>query len=219
MRLVFTLQPCERQVQAEGVAVLEPALIELPARIETPRLYLRAPEAGDGPSVHRAILETFPELQRWMVWCQGVPTVERVEADARDALASFIRREELRLHIYRRADDVFVGCTGLHAIDWRVPRFEIGYWCRASLQRQGLLSEAVRGLLRFALDELGARRVEIRCDPRNVASQRIPESIGVPLESRMIDQTVDVEGEPRDTLLYVAGPPHRGLLRLEDPPR
>lgn len=193
---------------------MEPALIEVPERIETPRLVLRAPRAGDGAAIHRAILETFPELQRWMVWCQGVPSVEKVEADARDAQASFIRREDLRLHIYRREDDHFIGCTGLHAINWQVPRFEIGYWCRATAQRQGYIAEAVRGLLRCALDDLGAQRVEIRCDPRNLASVRVAEAVGMPLEARMVNQAVDVEGEVRDTLLFAVTPGQREGLRL-----
>jgi RimJ/RimL family protein N-acetyltransferase len=40
------------------------------------------------------------------------------------------------------------------------------------------MTEAVLGITAFAFDALGGRRVEIRCDSRNLASARVAERAG-----------------------------------------
>jgi hypothetical protein len=42
-----------------------PILINVPAEIETPRLLLRCPRAGDGVVVHEAVVESLQELRAW----------------------------------------------------------------------------------------------------------------------------------------------------------
>ena len=95
-----------------------------------------------------------------------------------------------------------VGGGGLHRIDWDVPRFEIGYWVRRRFAGQGYITEAVRGITRFAFETLGARRVEIRCDVRNVRSQRVAERAGYELEATLHSHMVAPDGALRDTLIY-----------------
>jgi RimJ/RimL family protein N-acetyltransferase len=87
-------------------------------------------------------------------------------------------------------------------MDWSVPRFEIGYWVRRCFVGQGYITEAVRGVTRFAFETLGARRVEIRCDARNERSRRVAERSGFELEATLRNHAVAVDGELRDTLIY-----------------
>jgi RimJ/RimL family protein N-acetyltransferase len=101
-----------------------------------------------------------------------------------------------------RRTDVFVDGSGLHRVDWTVPKFEIGYWVRKRFERQGYISEAVLGITQFAFEALGARRVEIRVDDRNVRSWRVPERLGFVLEGIMRNEARDVEGRLRDTRVY-----------------
>ena len=95
-----------------------------------------------------------------------------------------------------------VGGSGLHRIDWEVPRFEIGYWVRKRFEGQGYISEAVAGITRFAFDRLKARRVEIRVDDRNERSWRIPERLGFRLEGTLRNDVRGVNGELRSTRVY-----------------
>ena len=75
------------------------------------------------------------------------------------AQARFAGREDLMLLLLLRGTRTFVGNSGLHRIDWEVPKFEIGYWCRTRFTGQGYVTEAVRGISAFAFDTLGARRL------------------------------------------------------------
>jgi len=98
--------------------------------------------------------------------------------------------------------DRVIGGSGLHRIDWSVPRFEIGYWVRTPETRRGYVTETVHALTTFAFDELGAQRVEIRADVRNTRSRAVPERLGYELEGVLRRDCLDPQGRPRDTAVY-----------------
>jgi RimJ/RimL family protein N-acetyltransferase len=180
---------------------MDPILLDIPEVIESERLILRCPRAGDGRAVFESAEASRAELNPWMPWSLK-QTFEDAEKYARRAQAEFIMRESLAYLIFRKSDSAHVGNTGLHRIDWDVPRFEIGYWCRTSMSGNGYISESTTTLERFAFDFLKARRVEIRVDDRNEKSWRIPERLGYMLEGVLRNDNLNTSGEVRSTRVY-----------------
>jgi RimJ/RimL family protein N-acetyltransferase len=179
-----------------------PILLDFPESFETERLSIRSPLPGDGPEMHAAVRESRGELAPWMLWPKEHRTIDDSEASSRRARVAFLERSELRLHLYLKGTDTLVGSGGLQRIDWEVPKFEIGYWCRTGFTGRGYITEAVLGITEFAFDTLGARRVEIRCDSRNVPSARVAERAGFELEGRLHNNEIGNDGRPRDTLIF-----------------
>lgn len=187
----------------------EPLLIDVPGEILTDRLLIRPPRAGDGPIINAAVNESLAELQPWMAWAQEPQTLEASELYARRSAADFLTRENLNLLLFLRDGGQLVGSSGIHRIDWTVPRFEIGYWCRTSLAGRGYIREAVAGLTRLAFATLGAARVEIRMDALNERSWRVAERCGFELEGTLRHDSRSPTGAVRDTRIYA-------LTRLSD---
>jgi RimJ/RimL family protein N-acetyltransferase len=105
--------------------------------------------------------------------------------------------------ILLKGTGTIIGGTGLHRIEWSVPKFEIGYWVRTGYGGQGFITEAVNGLTQFAFDTLGARRIEIRCDVRNVRSANVARRAGYPLEATFRHDARDhINGKLRDTYIF-----------------
>jgi RimJ/RimL family protein N-acetyltransferase len=186
-----------------------PILMDFPESFETERLLIRSPLPGDGREMHEAVRESVEELTPWMAWPKVHRTVEDSEASARRARVAFLQRSELRLHLYLRGTDTLVGSSGLQGIDWEVPKFEIGYWCRTGFTGRGYITEAVLGITEFAFDALGARRVEIRCDSRNLPSARVAERAGFLLEGELHNNEVGADRRLANTLIYAMTPEHR----------
>ena len=186
-----------------------PILRDFPDGFETERLQIRSPMPGDGPELHAAVVESLDELTPWMPWPREHRTVQDSEASARQARVRFLERTELRMHLYLKGTRTLVGSSGLQRIDWRVPKFEIGYWCRTRFAGRGYTTEAVRGITAFAFDALGAKRVEIRCDPLNQASARVAERAGFRLEGELRNDDVGTGGNPRNTLVFSLIPADR----------
>jgi len=116
-----------------------PILVDVPAEIETPRLLLRCPSAGDGVVVHEAVVESLQELRVWsasLPWAIAEPSVDASEMFCRESQAAFIRRTSLPYLAFERSSGRFIASTSLHRIHWEVPRFELGFWCRSSAHRE-----------------------------------------------------------------------------------
>ncbi len=181
---------------------VNPVLLDFPDSFDTERLTIRSPMPGDGEELQAAVAESIDDLRPWMPWADHIPTVEEEEDAVRQGRARFLTREDLWLLIFLKGTHTLVGGSGLHRINWDVPRFEIGYFVRSRFAGQGYITEAVRGITRFAFETLGARRVEIHCDARNERSRRVAERAGFELEATLRNHAVAVDGELRDTLIY-----------------
>jgi len=184
------------------MSIYDPLLLDFPDHIETERLLIRAPRPGDGVLINEGLRESHTELHPWMPWARVMQTVDESEIVARRMAAKFILREDLMLLLIRKTDGAFVGASGMHAIDWEVPKFEIGYWVRTSMSGQGYITEAVNGITRFAFETLNARRVEIRCDVQNERSAAVARRAGYTLEGTLRHDDMDNEGLPRSTHIF-----------------
>jgi ribosomal-protein-serine acetyltransferase len=182
---------------------MDPILLDIPNLIETERLLLRCPHAGDGRLVNEAIHESFEMLERWMPWARTPPSIEESESVMRRGHARWILREEMMLLIFDKTQKSLIGCTGLHNLNWEVRRFEIGYWIRTSCEGRGYIKESTTALTQFAFQALEARRIEIRCDTRNVRSAKIPQSLGYRLEAVLQNDRLDASTHRlRDTMVF-----------------
>jgi len=182
--------------------LMDALLLDFPESFESDRLTIRAPRVGDGAEINAAVRETFDDLKIWMPWAQQIPTLEESEIFVRGAQCQFLAREDLTLFLFLKDTNTLVGSSGLHRINWAIPKFEIGYWCRKHFQGQGYITESTEAITKFAFEILGAKRVEIRCDTKNVRSQRIPDRLGFKLEGTFRNDSLSPAGELRDTLIF-----------------
>lgn len=167
-----------------------------PDSFETERLLIRAPRPGDGTELYAAVGESLAELKPWMPWASEPRSPSAAEQNVIQAHADFLLRRDLRLHLYLRSDPAtMVGGSGLHRIDWDVPRFEIGYWIRTRFSGHGYITEAVRGIAAFAFRELNAERLEIWCDVRNERSAAVARRVGFRHEATLRHNRRDNHGE------------------------
>jgi GNAT superfamily N-acetyltransferase len=64
------------------------------------------------------------------------------------------------------------------------------------------MTEAVAAAAEAALADPGVLAVEIRVDPRNAASARVPERLGFALRERLAGNRLQPDGTPADTLVW-----------------
>lgn len=183
---------------------MKPILLDFPTEFTTDRLLIRMPIPGDGKVMYEAINASIEELKPWLPFAQMEQTEEDVEVNIREAHLKFLKREDLRLLVFHKDTGELVASSGLHRIDWDIPKFEIGYWIDSRHSGKGYMTEAVQGITDFAVNELKARRVEIRCDTRNSKSAAIPERLGFTLEGILRNDSLEIGSTTRlrDTSIY-----------------
>jgi len=183
-----------------------PILLDIAEEFESERLVMRAVGPGNGVLHYPAVQESIADLRRYLghlAWVKEEPSLANSERYCRGQRSTFIQRENLVYFIYLKSDHSLVGSIGLHRIEWRIPKFEIGYWCRTTAQGKGYIGEAVSAMTRFAFADLAARRVEIRADNANVPSWKVAEVAGYELEGilRNVDRD-EMTDELRDLRVY-----------------
>jgi RimJ/RimL family protein N-acetyltransferase len=181
----------------------KPILLDFPHSFETERLTIRGVLPGDGERMYTAVMESLPELKPWMPWAYGDHSIEKYEVRVREGYLDWMARKDLWMVLLLKGTDTIVGGSGLHRINWDVPRFEIGYWARSAYAGQGYITEAVCGITDFAFNRLGAERIEIRCDALNERSTAVARRAGYPLEATLHhEDRHHVTGDLRDTLVF-----------------
>jgi RimJ/RimL family protein N-acetyltransferase len=182
---------------------MKPILRDFPYSLETERLTIRGPLPGDGHEVRTAVIESQEELKPWLSWAVDIPSEEEYEARVRQGLLNYLARTDLWMMLLLKGTGTIIGGSGLHRIDWSVPRFEIGYWARTRFAGQGYIREAATAISDFAFHTLGAKRVEIRCDALNQRSAAVAQRLGFTLEATLRNEARHhLTNEVRDTLVF-----------------
>lgn len=187
----------------------DPLLLDLPTHIDTERLLMRPPQAGDGPQFFEALSESLVEMRRFLAslpWVAAEPSLEAAGLYCRKAHANFVSRMDLPFFLFERATGQLVGATGLHRTVWDTPKTEVGYWVRSSRSGRGLIAEAVEATTRYAFTHIGAVRVELITDEANQASRNVADRCGFVLEGTLRHDHKGPDGGLRSTCIYARFP-------------
>ncbi len=136
-------------------------------RIETERLVLRKPGEGDKQSL-------IAQIGDWEVaqWLSRVP-YPYTENDA-DSWIRTLSGKELSFCIFE--NDALIGGVGLSPQE--DGGHQLGYWLGRRHWGRGFATEAGRGLLRYAVEDLGIGNITSSYMKGNDASARVLEKLG-----------------------------------------
>lgn len=175
---------------------------DIPTSFETERLLIRAATAADLDITYSAAQESAAELRAWMPWAHPSPLLASMEQYFSTCEEKWRAREMLDFQWIEKSSGELIGKGGFHHIDWMIPKFEIGYWLKASSAGQGFCTEAVKGLVQFAKTELHAKRLEIRSQPANAKSRAVAERCGFVLEGVLRASLLGADGALCDACMY-----------------
>lgn len=176
----------------------------LPQMLESQRLRMRIPDAADAVALNAATCASLEQLKLWMPWAKQAPTLAETAQFCVEAQRRFAASEGFDVILEAKDSGEIVGASGYPRLDWQVPRFEIGYWCRSDCTGRGYITEATARLARYAFDELAAARVELFIDDLNLASIAVAQRLGFTLEGVLRCDARNNSDQLRDTRLYAA---------------
>ena len=160
---------------------------------------LRCWEPDDAPALKEAVDSSLDHLRPWMPWAADEPqTLEQKVELLRNFRGRFDLDQDYVYGILSRDESEAVGGSGLHTRHGE-GALEIGYWIRESRIGAGLATEVSAALTRVAFEVCEVDRVEIRVDPPNERSRKIPLKLGYVEEATLRRR---LEPGPRDVVIY-----------------
>jgi ribosomal-protein-alanine N-acetyltransferase len=185
-------------------AMREQAETACPPRLLTERLILSLPSEADAEDL-RAYAQRNEDAHR--AWSPPAPpdalTLGNALRRVRDARRQFEAGSHLRFWLRWRHEPSgpFVGAVTLYAIElgpFRCAR--VGYSLDQECQGRGLMTEALRAVIRHAFDTMQLHRLEASVIPTNERSVRVLERLGFLVEG-YARKYLFINGQLRDHLL------------------
>ena len=178
-------------------------------RIETKRLVIRCYNPSDAPLLAESVTESVEHLRPWMPWVHAEPEpLEEKVKRLKRFRGMFDLGHDFVYGIFNPEETTLLGGTGLHT-RLGARELEIGYWIHKDYINQGLVTESTSALIKVAFELLHVHRLEIHCDPRNLASAAIPRKLGFTHEGTLRAKTRFLE-RWSDSMIW-------GLLENEYP--
>jgi RimJ/RimL family protein N-acetyltransferase len=169
---------------------------KVPRRTE--RVELRPFRHGDEADV--LAYRSRPDVVRYM---PAEPLLEATAGAfiAERLAATSIAADEDRIIMAIEYQGRVIGDVVIKAGQLADQQVEIGWALNPDYHGRGLATEAARELLAIAFGELGMHRAWAQLDPRNVASARVCERLGMRREAHF-RQDIWFKGEWGDTYVY-----------------
>ena len=178
-------------------------------RIETERLVVRCYHPSDAQMLDDSVTESLEHLKPWMPWAHLEPeAVEEKIKRLKHFRGEFDLGQDYIYGIFNKDETRLLGGTGLHT-RLSDSELEIGYWIHKDFVKQGLTTESTAALIKVAFEIIHIHRIEIHCDPANLASASIPRKLGFTHEGTLRAKTPFLN-RWRDTMIW-------GLLEDEYP--
>lgn len=137
--------------------------------------------------------------------CQYQPWGPNTEKDSKDFVHQIIKdstqkpRKRFGLAVIYK--EMMIGAVELNIRDFINKVGEIAYIVNPDYWGKGVATEAATMLIDFGFKELKLHRIYATCDPRNVASSRVLEKLGMTMEGKLRENIFIKDGW-RDSLIY-----------------
>ncbi|PZO01348.1 MAG: 30S ribosomal protein S5 alanine N-acetyltransferase [Hyphomicrobiales bacterium] len=173
--------------------------------LRTQNLILRGPQASDYAAWAVLRMESREFLTPWEpTWNEDDLTRTSFRLRVKRAAREIAADEAYSLFILDGRSETLLGGLTLGLVRRGVAQAcTLGYWMGQRHAGKGHMSEAVRGALRFAFQDLALHRVEAACLPNNAPSRRLLDRVGFQHEG-MARSYLRINGIWADHLLYAA---------------
>ncbi len=176
------------------------AVKSFPELIDGDRIYLKKHDLTIVDEMFQLIENNRDRLSQFMPWALQTQRPEDTKGYIVVCLESWKQKALFDYGIYLKSGHRFIGNAGIHSIDWRNSRCELGYWLGLEFEGKGYTTEAVH-LIEKACFEKNFHRIEIRCSADNVKSSAVAIRSGYKLEGYLRDEKIE-QNRYRDTLIF-----------------
>lgn len=169
-------------------------------QIITAEFTLRLIDAEESHQLERLIVRSAT-LHQWVDWCHS----EFNHHDAAQFLLAtrlnWVKSEAYGFGVFRRSDDALVGMVAINEFYQTFNMASLGYWIADEYQHQGYGHKALDALIEFCFGMLKLTRLEIICDPDNLASQKLALTCGAQFEAYAANRFI-FSGQPKCGAVY-----------------
>lgn len=119
----------------------------------------------------------------------------------RSTIDAYTGSEGIRWGIVLKGSDKLIGSAGIWRIVRQHFRGEIGYELSPEYWKQGIMTEALSEIIKFAFNVMNLHSIEANIDPKNVASEKLLLKLGFEKEGHL-KESYFFNGKFEDNAIY-----------------
>jgi ribosomal-protein-alanine N-acetyltransferase len=171
--------------------------------LETERLILRKLCLEDAKDVFEYASD--PEVAKYVSW-EPHKSIEDSINLIKFTHEYYERKEGIIWGIVYKENNKVIGTCDISPVTKHF-RAEIAYALSRDYWGKGLMTEAVKEVIRFGFERMNLNRIQAMCIPENIGSYRVMEKVGMKYEG-VIREYMYIKGKFQDLKLY-------SILRIE----
>ena len=171
--------------------------------LETERLILRKLRLEDAKDVFEYASD--PEVSKYVTW-EPHRSIEDSINLIKFTHEYYERKEGIIWGIVYKENNKVIGTCDISPVTKHF-RSEIAYALARNYLGKGLMTEAVKEVIRFGFERMNLNRIQAMCIPENIGSYRVMEKVGMKYEG-LIREYLYIKGKFQDLKLY-------SILRIE----
>ena len=164
-----------------------------------PDLSLALPQLSMDKELFEITDKNREYLAPWLPWVKTTLQVSDTTKYISNALKEYSEQKNIQLIIMYKGK--IAGSIAFISLNMENKNAEIGYWLAQEYTKKGIMTESVKALLNYGFNILGMHRIEICCDPENVASQNIAKRVGM-IQDGILRGNAFENGKFCDTIVY-----------------
>ena len=167
-------------------------LLEIPSRLETPRLIIRKYKKNDGEPFYKLLKRNDNRgfLVDHVTEARTIKTIEEAEIRIRELNAYWVARKRFVLGIWLKSSQLYIGQIWIEPKNWEVPSFELGWFLDQVYQGKGIAFEAATRATKFIFEDLKAHKIIVLTRDDNVRSYKLAERCGYIKEGHLRNHNV-----------------------------
>ncbi len=158
------------------------------------------PEPGQATELFAAVERDRDNLQKWMPWTGETKTAESEKRFLKYIQAQMVDNKVFMLTVV--VDGHAMGMIDFHKIDHANHHAEVGYWLSSTVQGNGIMTMALKRLIKHGFGEMALHKILVLVDTENERSRAIPERLNF-VEEGVLKDDIWFNGAYRDFVSYV----------------
>jgi ribosomal-protein-alanine N-acetyltransferase len=165
--------------------------------LETERLILRKLRLEDAKDLFEYASD--PEITKYVTW-EPHKSIEDSINLIKFTHERYEKREGIIWGIVYKENNKVIGTCDISPVTKHF-RAEIAYALSRDYWGKGLMTEAVKEVIRFGFEKMNLNRIQAMCIPENIDSYRVMEKVGMKYEG-VIREYIYIKGKFQDLKLY-----------------
>ncbi|MCS7202783.1 MAG: GNAT family N-acetyltransferase [Dictyoglomus sp.] len=166
--------------------------------LETPHLILRKISLSDAEDLFEYAKDK--EITKYLSW-EPHKSIEDSVRFIEFMLIKYEREGYGDWGIEFKENRKLIGTCGYVWWDRKNSKAEIGYVLSRKYWKRGLMTEAVKEIIKFGFEKMFLNRIQARCIIENIASERVMQKVGMKFEG-ILREDIFIRGNYWDTKLY-----------------